>query len=677
MKVLVVDDNADDRTLLRCIVERNGHHPIEAGNGDQALELAMAQRPDLIISDVLMPIMDGFHLLRKIREDESLWVIPFIFYSATYTEAQDLQLADSAGADGFIVKPMDPTLFWQEVERILASRRERHIPSQAKALPEQDYLAEYGRIVAEKLEKKVHELEQALAEKELVTKQLREAQEDWERTFDAIGDIAIILDPQCRIMRINRQGCETFGAAADALLGQHCYTAFRGGKTACENCPLVLGAMEGVAVHTAEISHETLGKIFQVSVSPVLGTDGKVARIIHFAKDITAQKAMERHLRQAQKLEAIGTLAGGITHDFNNILSAILGHAELAKLDILKEHPARVHLEGVLQATHRATALARQILTFCRQSEQKCQALEPHLVVKEALKMLRSSIPTTIAIREKIDTQCGNLIADPSHLHQIIMNLCTNAYHAMRETGGTMAVFLGQVQVATGDMKVQGHDLQPGSYVVLEVSDTGCGMDHKTIGKIFDPYFTTKKVGEGTGLGLSVVHGIVKSYGGHISVYSEPGKGSTFRVYLPRPVAEVAPPPASETAPVRGGTEHILVVDDEQVIVDVEQRMLELLGYHVTAVTSSPMALRALQDDPQAFDLLITDMTMPELNGIELCRRIRAIRPALPIILCTGFSELIDGDTAKKLEFQDFIAKPLTMAALAHSVRKVLDGTST
>jgi len=511
-----------------------------------------------------------------------------------------------------------------------------------------------------------------MIERKRADMELVRAKEEWERTFESIGDIAMIMRPDLRIARVNKQAALTFLTTTENLVGRFCYEVFRGESQPCAGCP-VLETFLDAAVHTAEIEHKGLGKIFQVSVSPVFNGDSQVASIIHFAKDITERKELENRLNQAQKLEAIGTLAGGIAHDFNNILTPILGYAEMAQSDIDPGHPAIDQLKEVVKAGLRAKDLVQQILTFSRQKENELLPLSPHIIIKEALKLLRASIPTSIEIRQNIDPNSGMVLADGTQLHQIIMNLCTNAYHAMRETGGVLAVSLQPTQVEGNDPKVNGRLLAPGAYVVLDVSDTGCGIEQQDMAKIFDPYFTTKKQGEGTGLGLSVVHGIVKEYGGYVSVYSEPGKGSTFRVYLPRIVStQVAEQPLSPQALPRG-TERILVVDDDTSIVKLNTRILGSLGYGVTGLTGSKEALQVFQGAPRDFDLVLTDMTMPEMTGMDLSLRIHAIRPDIPIVLCSGFSTLIDSDKAKDIGIQEFLMKPVQRKNLAETVRKALD----
>ena len=416
--------------------------------------------------------------------------------------------------------------------------------------------------------------------------------------------------------------------------------------------------------------------------TPKLDENENIEYLICTAHDITESKRMEKEkkkletmLRQAQKMEAIGTLAGGIAHDFNNILFPILGYSEMLLNDAPDNSDLKHDLNVIFNGAERARDLVKQILAFSRQREYELKPLKVHLVVKEALKLIKAVMPATIDIKQNISKDCGLVMADYTQIHQVAMNLFTNAYHAMEEKGGKLEITVNEVDLRVGDLRVdhlKNMLINPGTYVCITVSDTGVGMDQSTIDRIFDPYFTTKKEGKGTGLGLSVVHGIIKSHGGHISVYSEPDKGSELHVYLPV-IKNQQETGKINTRPIEKGNERILVVDDQKMIVEIQQKLLKRLGYNVTARTSSLEALKTFQANPDDFDLIITDMTMPNMTGDQLAKKIMEINTNVPIILCTGFSEKMSKEKAELLGIKDFLMKPVLLKDLSLTIRRVLD----
>jgi len=405
-----------------------------------------------------------------------------------------------------------------------------------------------------------------------------------------------------------------------------------------------------------------------ISSSVIDENEGLVQGLV---RNITKQRQMEEQLRQTQRIEAIGTLAGGIAHDFNNILSPIILHTEMVLEDIPEENPFRFNLEEVHDASIRAKDLTRQILTFSRQTEQDRIPLIISPIIKETLKLLRFSFPSTIEIRQNVETEGGAILADQAQIQQILMNLCTNAAYAMREEGGVLEIGLTDVYLSSSDV-VQNDNLEPGNYISLTVRDTGPGMERSVKDRIFDPYYTTKGKGEGTGLGLAVVHGIVKNYDGAITVESEPEKGTVFQVFLPKVEGQILSKPAGAVhLPV--GTESILLIDDEQSMLKAMQQMLERLGYTVDAKWSSTEALETFREDSDGFDLIITDYTMPEMTGVILAKAMMGIRPDVPVILCTGFSEQVDEEKSKAIGIRAFAMKPIIMREMAETIRQVLD----
>jgi len=418
---------------------------------------------------------------------------------------------------------------------------------------------------------------------------------------------------------------------------------------------------------------------FSTTKVPLRDERGRVTKIVGVTREITALKRsqeersrIETQLRQAQRLEAIGVLAGGVAHDFNNILTAIWGYAALARDELPQASRERGHLDEVLKASERARDLVRQILAFSRRGEESRQRLQISTVIREDLKLFRATLPSSIELHEQIDPECGAVLADPTQIHQIVMNLCTNAYQALGQAGGAVKVALERVQVGQAAARANPY-LNPGPYARLAVSDTGQGIDPKIADRIFEPFFTTKGLSQGTGLGLSVVHGIVTSYGGAINFDSVPGQGTTFSVHLPlAPAREELEEQAPSSEPLPRGGERILFVDDEEPLAQLGKEMLERLGYQVEAFSSSREALEAFRQDPQEFDLALTDLTMPGLTGVDLGREFLALRPDLPVILATGFSEQMDAPKAKELGFQAYVAKPFVLSDLARTLREAL-----
>jgi PAS domain S-box-containing protein len=410
------------------------------------------------------------------------------------------------------------------------------------------------------------------------------------------------------------------------------------------------------------------------SIADASGTVGNYAALI---RDVTNEVQLERQLRQAQRMEAIATLAGGIAHDFNNNLASIITCTEMARDDVPPESPTRELLDVVLKSGYRGRNLVKQILTFSCQGEQERQPVQVELIVHECLRLLRASLPATIEIHCRLADRLGMVLADPTQIHQIVMNLCTNAGHAMQDKGGMLELSLANTDL---DTNVAGYpDLPAGPYLKLTVRDTGHGMDRQTMERIFDPFFTTRKQAGGTGLGLSVIHGIVRNHGGTIDVESEPGKGASFQVYLPRIDRPAMAAQEEETVPVMQGRERILLVDDEPELAFAAKKMLERLGYEVVTAADGFEALKVFRAGPDRFDLIITDQSMPGISGTELAKELTGIRAEVPIILCTGLGHAPNGAFSWKEReaagIRELALKPLDRAEMAGIIRRVLDST--
>jgi PAS domain S-box-containing protein len=677
MKVLVVEDNEDSRVLLESLLEANGYEVECAENGKVALALASRRPPDLIISDILMPEMDGYVLCRAVKADEQLRAIPFVFYTATYTDPRDEKLAMDLGASRFIVKPMEMDAFLIEIKTLLENHETEKLPTPQGPLKSDNELhSGYAGVLAKKLDRKVRQLEEEqkrLAKSEKQYRRLVEALRDdyFFYTHDTNGvytyispSIKNVLGYTQEEIRVHFTQYLTDSPINNDVVG---YTE---------------QSIQGIKLtpYEVEVYHKD-GSVHRLEVTeePVFDKYGKVTAVEGIAHDISSRILAEKQLakaqeslQQSQKMEAIGTLAGGIAHDFNNILTPIIGYTEIGQLGLPEDSKGWKNAQEVLKAANQAKELIRQILTFSRHTEKEKKPVLLQALVKEALQLLRASIPATIEIRESVDPNCDAISANPSQMHQILMNLCTNAYSAMRDEGGILVISLAEIEISP-DNYIANLDLQPGRHLRLEVSDTGTGIEKDKLERIFEPYFTTKPKDEGTGLGLSVVHGIVTSHGGHITVYSEPGQGSTFHVYLPVLVKLQTRDEPQLTEEISGGSERILLVDDDEVIGCLEKEQLESLGYQVTALTSGVEAAETFRQAPQNIDLVVTDMTMPNKTGAELSQELLKIKPDIPIILCTGFSDLIDKEKAAVIGIQEYLMKPVGRKDLARAVRNALD----
>ncbi len=408
----------------------------------------------------------------------------------------------------------------------------------------------------------------------------------------------------------------------------------------------------------------------EATMFPIHNSEGKLTNVVMSWTDVTERKQLEEKLQQSHKMESVGTLAGGVAHEFNNILGGITGYTEIAMDDAHEDRPVLESLDEILKLSNRAKDVVRQILSFSRKGKKEFKPIQPHLTIGESIKVLRATIPTTIKIKHNLDANSGTILADTTQINQVGTNLCMNAAHAMEDSGGVLEIGLFPVVLDAQDVKPY-PDLETGEYVKLTVSDTGNGIDPKNIDKIFDPFFTTKRVGKGTGMGLSVTHGIIKDHGGEITVSSKLGEGTTLTVFLPKIESKSEEAKIDDAVPT--GTENILVVDDEEHMVFLIKTILGRLGYNVTALTSSLDALNLFKKDPQRYDLIITDLTMPHLTGDRLASEIITIRPDMSVIIVTGYTDAVDSEKVKQSGIKAFIPKPCQKQELARTIRLILD----
>lgn len=518
-----------------------------------------------------------------------------------------------------------------------------------------------------------------ITEKKETERQLDKKELLLQSIIENTSDAVFFKDAAGRYVLANTATLKAIGKAEHEVIGKNDFELFpaASAKTISKIDSAAMAA-DGPLLAEEKLRTSSGDTYWQANKSALRDPAGNLLGLVGISRNITEIKRnqlereeLKKRLIQAQKMEAVGTLAGGIAHDFNNILAVIIGYAELARDDVPPASKAVSDLDKVLEAGNRARNLVKQILAFSRQAEAKPIPLQLQSLIKETLKMLRASIPTTITMREDLDSSCGVVLADPTQVNQILMNLCTNASQAMEEHGGLLTVSLKKIYKNKDDRQLP-VKLKEGPYVELAVSDTGTGIGPDVIDKIFNPYFTTKEVGKGTGMGLAIIHGIIREHGGEIAVESELGRGTTFRVYFPS-VSRAQLPVLEKPAAIPQGSERILFIDDEELLAEMGKNMLERLGYQVTVRQSSIDALSTFQNDPNSFDLVITDQTMPGMTGSDLARRILQIRPGMPIILCTGYSNLIDAESAKAMGIREFAMKPLSKGAIGKLIRKILD----
>jgi len=651
-KILAIDDKPDNLVALSALLKNlmPGCAVITAQSGMEGIEKAVSESPDTILLDVKMPDMDGFETCLRLKSDENTRHIPVIMITAIKTDPQSRIKGLEIGADAFLAKPIDP---YELVSQVKVALR---IKKAENALREE----------RDSLERLVEERTAALVE-------VKESARDFlENVINTIADPVFVKDDKRHFVLVNEALCAIVGRPREALLGKEDGDMFPEEEVA------VFRKMNAAVLDTGEenVNEELLSNLSSGEVRTIvtrktryIDPNGKHF-LVGVIRDITEQKQLENRFRQAQKMESIGNLAGGIAHDFNNILTSVIGFTELSLDEVEKGTHIEDNLQEIYTAGKRAKDLVKQILAFARQSGEELKPIQVDTIATEVLKFIRSSIPTTIEIKQNIESD-SLIMGNATQVHQILMNLFTNAAHAMEDKGGILEFSLKDVLMDRG-VTHEKLGLKPENYIEIKVSDTGTGIAPEIIGSIFDPYFTTKGPGEGTGMGLAMIHGIIENYGGKIFVDSKPEQGTRFTIYLPvTGKRQEHRPYEPEMLPT--GKERILFVDDEAPIAKIGDKALERLGYTVSIRTSSIEALALFRTKPNDFDLVITDMTMPNMTGDSLAIELMKIRPDIPVILCTGYSKKISDESASEMGIKAFLYKPIVKAYLAKTVRKVLD----
>jgi PAS domain S-box-containing protein len=632
---------------------------------EEGLAVALREEPDLILLGEDMQDTEGGEFCKQLKESESTRHIPVIMFAEKENEQEFQPPGESLyGTNILLSKAItDPEL-------------EVHLKLLLKLKEKEDQLRNQ-EILFEEAIKTARVLQKVVEERTRLEEELRQNQEKYQQLIDNSND-AIYLLYNRKFEFINKKFQEMFKVTKEEV-NQPGFdflelVAPRSRSLIEERRRMVdLGEETEPKYEFTALSRDGQEVEVEASVSRTKYKDGTA--VLGVVRDITHRKQLEHRVRQAQKVEAIGTLAGGIAHQFNNILAIIRGYAELSYETLSENSVLKRNLQHVLTASDRARELVNQILIFSQQAKEGQKPLDLNAIINDSLGLLQSSLPTNIELCQDIERNVGFILAEPNQIRQLIVNLCKNATQAIGKQNGVIEVSLKKVVLGPGKMTGL-KNLEPGLYMKLTVSDTGHGMEQKVKERIFDPFYTTKSTGEGMGMGLAVIHGIVKTCGGDIQVESKPGKGTAFHLFFPCIDFEKKEPEKREQLtikePIPGGKERLLFVDDEQMLVEVHQEILERLGYNVVAVRSGFEALELFSDDPEIFHLVITDHAMPGITGIELSRKLLKIRPDIPIILCTGLTKTTICQEAKDAGISELVMKPIVMKDLAVLIRDVL-----
>ncbi len=724
-RILIVDDERSIRLTLKAFLEKDGYQVETAEDEETAMAILHDREVDIVVSDIILPRVSGVQLLQRIRETcPEVLVIMMTGEPTLETASESLRL----GAVDYLQKPVGKTdilktvqsalrvkrlrdekerlekenlRYLEHLEELVAERTRNLTESEAKLRRQAEELAILSRLSSDvgasmTVDATIragmrHILKAAntdlavvflLEDDRLISRGLftEGGEAKWRpekahRIGECLCGIAISEkqtifcgniheDPRCSLKECKRAGLRSFSAitlqSGEEILGV-----------------LGLASLAERDFSTEQPFFEALASELAVGLKKSLLYENLQQRAEEIQENLSRIKQgeaerqqLELQLYRSQKMEAIGTLAGGIAHDFNNILSAVIGYTELAFPLTEGDQQLHLYLKEVLTASARAKDLVQQILAFSRQGEEISKPIALAPIVREVLKLLRASLPATIEISWELNSDLA-VMGDPTKIHQVLMNLCANAAHAMRKKGGALQVKLADVLFGA-EKAARVPDRSAGPHVILTVSDTGHGMSRHVMDRMYDPFYTTKRKGEGTGLGLSVVHGIVRSMNGAIDVTSVPGKGATFELFFPAIGREEETMIIEGSAP-RTGSERVLVVDDEPMLVDIAKRMLQKLGYQVTTRMSPIEALELFRSRPQDFDVVITDLTMPQMTGDVLAKKLLNVRPDIPVILCTGFSASITEEKARAMGIKAFLMKPILMSQVAEIIRRVID----
>lgn len=681
-KILLVDDNETDRYMLRVLLESYGYTVTIAPHGAEALEIARADLPDIIIADIMMPVMDGFSLCRIWKGDTRLQTIPFVFYTATFTDSRDEEFALSLGADRFIIKPAEPDIFLAMLLEVIRERETGRLPVDRDRQEEEEtlYLREYNAALIRKLEDKLVELEetnQALQHDIARRKQLEAAlvlsEKRYRDLFDNAPDGYCVVDTAGLIRDMNATQLNWLGYRRQDVIDrmrleeilapvgrrQLSHLLNQCGRDGhLENVELILVRKDGRRLPV------------RLNMRSIQDTSGQCAGFRVMTRDISQEKELEAQLLQAQKLESLGILTAGIAHDFNNMLSGILGFTELVLQEVKPADPIHKDLHQIEALSLRAANMVKQLMTFSRRSISQKTSLSLNPLLEEIAKLLERMIPENIEVAMRMAAEDLIVEADPTQLQQVIMNLALNARDAM-PAGGRLLIETARVELDEAFCRMH-PGLQPEWHALLSVSDTGTGIPLELHPHIFDPFFTTKAVGKGTGLGLSVVYGIVKNHNGAIEVESQAGQGTIMKIYLPLTEQPVVVVPAMSS--LSTGTETILLVEDNPLVLEFGRSALERLGYRVLTAQDGVEALEVFEAHQDEIALVIFDVVMPSMGGREAAGAVRHKKPNVAVLLTTGYDYPEEaGEEQETTGAYQLLRKPYRIRELAWAVRTALE----
>lgn len=675
-KILIVDDNQQNLYMLQTLLSGNGYAVISAFHGAEALEKAKSEHPDMIISDILMPVMDGFQLCRTWKTDNQLKNIPFLFYTATYTDPKDEEFGLGLGAERYIIKPTEPDALLSILKDVFKTKTPGHIAEPREPRSDEcTYMREYNEVIIRKLEDKMvqvekanRRLEQQVAKQMRIEHQLRESDAQNRALIEAIPDMMFIINKEGVFLDFVPSSTAKPLLPPDEFLGKK-ISDIMPPEIAKNQMEQIRKTIETGQLQISDYVLQESESIKHYEGRMVSISDDKVLAI---SRDITETKQMQEQLNQSMKMEAIGRLAGGIAHDFNNALTVILAISDMMLKDLTEVHPLYPEIKEIHKAGERCSILTRQLLAFSRLQPLQMTVLNLNDVFINMEKMLVRVIGEDIEIVKFLESEKGSVKADIGQLEQILANLAVNARDAM-PNGGTLTIETKDVYL--DDEYANNHmDVVSGNYVMLAVSDTGEGMNSETRSKVFEPFFTTKEKGKGTGLGLASVYGIVKQSGGNIWVYSEPGKGSTFKIYLPRveEKAEKLKEQKSDSKKSYRGSETVLLVEDEDSVREVTKRMLTSNGYTVLDASNAEQSLKICEQHPESIHLLITDMVMPGMSGTELGDHMTRKYPNMKVLYISGYTDNAIIQQGILPNATHFIQKPFTAESLLHKVSQVI-----